>query len=45
VRLALDAGFSTWPRGAAILAYNRNIADSGDSARSSNFMLQLMHQF
>ncbi|MGM0680542.1 MAG: transporter, partial [Pseudomonadota bacterium] len=45
VRLALGAGFSTWPRGAAFLAYNRNIAYSGGSARISNFMLQLMHQF
>lgn len=45
LRLALGAGFRTWPRGAAFLAYNRNIADSGGSARISNFMLQLMHQF
>ena len=45
VRLALGAGFPTWPGGTGILAWNRTVWRSDAVAQSTNFMLQLIHKF
>ena len=44
-RLALGAGFATWPGGATILGYNRTIAHDDGDARVNTYMLQLLHKF
>lgn len=45
LRLALGAGFATWPRGAAIMTYGHDLIDQGGAARVDSFMLQLLHKF
>src|SRR6056297_135749 len=45
LRLALGAGFSTWPGAAAIITYHRDLVARADSAGINSFMLQLMHKF
>jgi hypothetical protein len=45
LRLALGAGFATWPRGAAIVTYHRDLIDRGGAGEINSFMLQLMHKF
>lgn len=44
-KLALGAGFATWPGGAAILGYNRTFAHDDGDARVNTYMLQLLHKF
>ena len=44
-RLALGAGFATWPGGATILGYNRTVAHEEGDARVNTFMVQLLHKF
>lgn len=45
LRFALGSGFATWPGGAAILGYHRDLVDSGGASRVNSFMLQMMHKF
>jgi hypothetical protein len=45
LRLALGAGFPTWPGGAAIVTYHRDLVDRGGASGIRSFMLQLMHKF
>jgi len=45
LRLALGSGFATWPGGAAIVTYHRDLIDRGGASGINSFMLQLMHKF
>ncbi|HYN91179.1 MAG TPA: transporter [Thermoleophilaceae bacterium] len=45
LKLALGAGFPTWPGGTGILAYSHTVARSEGSPRADTFMIQLIHKF